>query len=412
EGLRSAGFEVLTPAGTYFILTDIFECPNLSSRAAMAARTAGLWVFLGRGGLARADYGPAAYWLASYAYRWVTFGAILILAFDYDERAGLVVLAVTASMLIVRPLLATVAAVRVELTRPAESGVSGPLFHRPALAIVAIGAVLFVPVDYGLVVEGRAENPAMRNIYAETPGVVTAARPKAAAGDRDADGQEGGHVIMRVDNPELALREKVAAADLELAQLGLRQMLASDPERQGAQRERVAAARKALDEVRAEMARSVATLRAGETWHPDPKVQLDGAWTTPSQRRVLGIVLPNSEPVLKAEIEQDALDLAGGDIVGRRALVQVSGAPQRSINANVVSVLEVAQQTAADGQPPKRAFEITLKPVDAAVLPQSLRLEGKRFEARIDRPWSSLAARVWDWLGRLTQKRFASSSRN
>jgi hypothetical protein len=123
-------------------------------------------------------------------------------------------------------------------------------------------------------------------------------------------------------------------------------------------------------------------------------------------------VLPNSPPVLKAEIEQDALDLAGGDIIGRRAQVQILGEPQRSINANVVSVLEVAQQTAGDGQPPKRAFEITLTPEPDAILPRSLRLEGKRFEARIDRPWSSLAARAWDWLGRLTQKRFASTSRN
>ncbi len=380
----------------YFIATDLFEIPNLSSRAAVASRAAGIWILTGRGGLERSQYGVAAYWLASYAYRWVTFTAILIIAFHYDERAGYVVLAVTVSSLIIRPLMATVAAVRAHHKRTGD-GVRPPM-RRVALLGATLAAVFLIPFQHGLIVEGRSENPKLRNIYAETVGVVSVSPDGQSQIDRH---------IARVDNPELALRVAAAAADLELARLAFRQVLATDPERQGAQQERIVAAEAVLAELRLEAQRAVSVLGAGETWHPDPKVRLDGAWTAPSQRRVLGIVLPASDPVLKAEVEQDAADFGEG-LTGRQALIRVIGEPQRWINADVVSVLEVAQ--VGDVERHKRAFELTLVPQADVTLPKSLQLEGKRFEVRIDRPWTSLGARLWDWLGRLTQKRFASSS--
>lgn len=419
DGLvRNALFDVMVVAGVstllfnmnpllrmdgYYILTDLLEIPNLSTRAAMASRVSGVWLLTGRGGLPREEWGPQAYWLASYAYRWITFVAILILAFHYDERAGFVVLAVTLSTLVFRPLLASATAVWAEFRRPA-AGSSDAIAGRlvAAARTVAVAGVLIaamvVPFENGLVVEGRTENPKLRNIYAETPGIVNLTSP-AVAGP--------GHIVARIDNLELAHRESAASAELELAKLAWRQSLATDPERQGAHSEKLAAAAKALDEVREEKKRAVVEVGPREAWYPDPRAHLAGAWTTPSQRRVLGVVLPEADPILKAEIDQDSADFGEG-LNGRRAVVRVIGEPQRKFNAHVVFVLEVARPAAVEGQEPRRVFEVTLSPESQEPLADVLRFEGKRFEVRIERPWSSLGARVWDWLGRLAQKRFAA----
>lgn len=419
DGLvRDALFDIMVVAGVstvlfnmnpllrmdgYFIVTDILEMPNLSTRAAMASRASGVWLLTGRGGLPREEWGAQVYWLASYAYRWITFVAILILAFHYDERAGLVVLAVTLSTLVLRPLLAVATAVRAEIRRPAPGSpvaTTGSLVATARMTAVAgvLLAAMIVPFENGLVVEGRSENPKLKNIYAETPGVVNLTSPAVAG---------AAHVVARVDNPELSHREAAASAELELAKLAWRQSLAADPERQGAQSERLAAAAKALDEVREEKKRAIVEVGPREAWYPDPRAHFAGAWTTPLQRRVLGVVLPEAEPLLKAEIAQDFADFGEG-LAGRRAVVRVIGEPQRMFNAHVVSVLEVARQSAVDGQEPKRVFEVTLSPESQEPLADVLRLEGKRFEVRIERPWLSIGARVWDWLGRLAQKRFAA----
>lgn len=348
----------------YFIMTDIMGWPNLMTRATQAARAVGITLLTGQGRIDRASLPAAGYWFATYLYRWITFTAILIAAFHIDVRCGFLVLAVTASTLILRPLLATIAAA----TATNSGGSSIPL-RRPIIALGIVLAALLVPFDDDLVVVGRSEHRDLRPVYAETTGTI-----RAVAGRPVTSG--AGATVVEIVSPELGWREAAARAELETQASKMRHALAESPESLTAAREAIIAAEARLNEIIDEQARARVVLAAGETWHADPNSNLEGAWTTPGQRRVLGVVFPQSEPQLKAEIDQDAVDFPVGMLVGKTAHVRVAGRSEPVLVARIASVLEMARtgrsaqadaraDARADAQPPSshvqpRTFEITL----------------------------------------------------
>ncbi|MEO1472116.1 MAG: hypothetical protein AAFV86_24040, partial [Pseudomonadota bacterium] len=88
----------------YYVLCDLARQPNLATRATLAARETALGLL----GADRADErrgdgrGPGfiAYWLLSYAYRWVIFAGIFWLAYGIDPRLTWGVGAVALSLLV------------------------------------------------------------------------------------------------------------------------------------------------------------------------------------------------------------------------------------------------------------------------------------------------------------------------
>ncbi|MEO9826880.1 MAG: hypothetical protein ABJF50_20965 [Paracoccaceae bacterium] len=129
----------------YYILTDLFRQPNLVGRASQAARaTAGRTL---GADLPKPGRLELTYWIIAYAYRWTIFAGVFWLAYRFDPRLAVLVGAVAAMLLIVRPLIATV--------RPLMSKASPVRLSLAALVIAALIALSLIPFRARILAEGQ-----------------------------------------------------------------------------------------------------------------------------------------------------------------------------------------------------------------------------------------------------------------
>lgn len=292
----------------YYIFCDLAGLPNLATRAALAARGAGLWLLGGRtaaGGKA----GYLCYLLLSYAYRWVIFVGIFWIAYAIDLRLAWVVAGISVMTLVVRPLMT----------------LSGELRRQPiqwrratltAGGLAAVVAAFAVPLPDAEHIDGRLIRHRVEVVRANDDALLSqlATLPTAQS------------PIVVLENKELQLTLAEMQADQALLAGQLRSLLGGD----ATERRIVESERNRLSEQIAETEGRIAALTVAmpETalWEPEDAPKLAGAWVAAVENRVLGRIALPAEPHLLAHIDQARSDLGDhlrdGDAIAFRPVVR------------------------------------------------------------------------------------------
>ena len=206
----------------YFILSDLLQVPNLSTRGGTWLRRALTWLLLGaeparalrpatREGWIVALYGAAA-WVWQ-----IVIIAGLLLGASVALRGGGLLLAVIAGIAWVALPLGRFASSMLEKIRSGAGNASRLLLRAGALSAV-LAAVVFVPWHRSVSSDGVVELAETQVLRAECPGFVVRELVQ------DGEAVEEGQLLLELSNAEAAA--ELAGRRLALAQQELRARLA------------------------------------------------------------------------------------------------------------------------------------------------------------------------------------------
>lgn len=381
--LRDAALQVATVAGVttllfnlnplgrmdgYYIIGDLLERPNLAQRGQAAAMAMAARLF---GIRAAADLPPVeplmlAYWGGMLAYRVLIFVAMVWLALQLSPVAALAMLAIAASLLLVRPALTTARWLIAEAGDPARV--------RRQLVAVTAGSAAFlalVPLPAGIGADGIVEATGARFVFPPRD-VQVVAVSNAGAGDA---------TLLRLASPDLVGERALTAARQSEALERWRRAV-DNPDGNSAQAAAQAAAGQsaALARIDAEMARLTVTATAG--WDPLDAGDRAGSWISPDRTRPLAVAITPGAMRLHAlvsEADAEVLRRTDGTATGR-----VAGRPDLAFDAMVTRIDREARETlpaAALGRP--AGGSIAVDPTDPA---------GRRAEVPMVSVWLATAA--------------------
>ncbi len=385
----------------YYVLTDVFDQPNLATRANSVARQVGHFLLGASPPVSSRQYPLIGYWAASLGYRCITMSMIAYAAFLFDERLGTLVVGLGLMILFIRPLITTLTS---SLKAAPERAISVHL--RIAAATVILVTIPFIQIADPLILKGQVDFEHQQRItYSEAAGRVDVADEQETT--------KPGTILYTIENPELRYWREIANNEYELARLSYREAAIDGPEELMAKSKALAAAKHKLTEAE----RKVNELRfiavAQSRWIAEKKRYWHGAWIDPSNRQSLGTLIENGPPRLVAMLDQGEAENASKQVLQLQGLVRFNSNDQRLFPVKVASITATAQnQTAGAAQPSNlsgafatKSFEIGLV-LTETVLPRAFWLHGKQFYARLERPPRALGLIYWTKLERLIQKTF------
>ena len=353
----------------YYILTDVFRQPNLVGRASQAARaTAGR--VLGAD-LPKPGRLELIYWVIAYAYRWTIFAGVFWLAYRFDPRLAVLVGAVAAMLLIVRPLIATV--------RPLMSKAS-PL--RLSLAMVCVAAVIvlsLIPFRARILADGQML--AFKTEYLFPPEAVQLIR----------SGTDGRAITF--SQPTL-LQDKTALETRREVLSNLARAAGLTGAEKAALGNDLAGIDERLADIAVRLARLTPNIPEGAQLSPLAAERFAGQWITTTQDAPLAAIsIP--EPVrLRLRLAQNRLEPA----ISETMQVRLVGAPDCTFAATLTTPWTEA--VARDG-----TLEVTATPSDPLPLCARQIRNGAALVARFPLPPRSIATRVRARIARLLQER-------
>ncbi|MEM9030711.1 MAG: hypothetical protein AAGC70_20300 [Pseudomonadota bacterium] len=390
----------------YYILTDICDLPNLSTRAARVARNVGhrlLGIDVRLGKHAAALFG---YWLASLAYRALTIGFIALASLMLHPALGVVVVAVGGLVLFVRPAVTTVqAAQAAEAAQAATPDKPGRITWRIAAIAGLLIGVPFIPIDGALVLEGHVVADDKAFVYPSVAGqvgrIVDARNMPAGAG------------VVSLFNPELSMMSDIARAELGMARLAVRAARMDQPDRIPTLLGQVRAAEAKLADAERRIRALNIVLPAAKFWQPARSVTANGSWVVPTSKQHLGTTVGKDRFRLVARLEHDRAESTISEIQSLSGLLRVPGLHEPPVAVRVQSVQPIANASNTGAARPSTrtaqtepsGFNITLELVGDH-LPQRALRDGKRIVVRLSKP----SRPVWQYLQvelqRLLQRRF------
>ena len=266
----------------YFILTDLLRQPNLAGRASQAARAL-LWRAFG------AEAAPSralelSYWLISYAYRWTIFAGVFWIAYRFDPRLSVLIIAAAATLLVIRPLFGTMKPILTKVT-PMRIGAT-------SLAFGLLIVLAFVPFRARLVVDGQAFVYRTEFLRPSEP-----ARVAVLDGGRKLSFAQPD---VQLDKTSLVTRLEIVSNMARTRGLAAADLAALEGDR-ASLRNRIAELDGRIARLSPDMpADAVLTLLSGE--------RFDGQWISTAAEAAVAAVTVPTEPFLELRIQQDRLE--------------------------------------------------------------------------------------------------------
>jgi putative peptide zinc metalloprotease protein len=400
----------------YYILCDLLDMPNLHTRSAKLARH---WVERHAFGVkkARCPEGRTgekailgSFFVASNIYKVVVFAGIILFVADRFLLLGIAMLLVCAVSWVIRPAIGLVRylATDTALARNRPRAVMVTLAFFAGL----VGLLWVVPVPDHFRAPGVVQSRNHREVFGEAPGylreIVRASGAEVAAGEP----------VLRLEDPELAWRRRVAVAQLEEAEVDLRMARAEGRDVRPQER-RVEAFRQSLERLGQTEAALVVRAPVAGRWISPRLDENLGLWL---QRGIpLGHVVQDEFRFSAAVPQQQAAELFNGKIRG--AEVRIPGQAAEVVAVGGSAVIPAQQQvlpsaalgwrsggglTTAEDDPTGRQATEPFFEVRADLHPDDrVRLvHGCSGEIRFTREPLPLLRQWWRNLRQLIQKRY------
>jgi putative peptide zinc metalloprotease protein len=389
----------------YYVLADWLEIPNLAQRANRYVFYLCKRYLFGLGSAetpvtARGERGWfLAYATAAFAYRMVIMVAIALLVAGQLFFVGVLLALWAVVMMLLLPLCKglwyLLSSPELERRRTRSFAVSCA-----ALAVVA-GPLFAVPVPSGTVVQGVVWLPERSQIRAPEAGFV--AEVAAVPGQW----VSAGTPLVELDDPILQARVRVAAAELNEAEVRLASVALSDPLSADIVREQASRAEAELDRLREQRSNMTVAAALAGRFVPVAGRDLEGRYLEKGD--LVGYVLEPGTPTLRIAIPQADVQRVAERT--RAVAVRLAGRPLETHPARIVRVTPQASRTlpsrvlAVDGGGPipldprdpegQRALQSVFV-VDLAVdaPPRDLAF-GTRVHARFDHGSEPLARQVY-----------------
>jgi putative peptide zinc metalloprotease protein len=305
----------------YYLLSDLLELPNLSTRGRNWVVRAWLWLLTGHKHVRpaaprnREDVIIAIYGISAFAWQTLVAAGLILAASTLLRGGGMLIAAFAVLVWIGVPLLRFGEMLGEQIGRDPRRIANASL--RAIALSVAIGFILFIPFHKPVASEGVVELADTRVLRAECPGFV------ASVHVTDGDTVSEGQLLIVLHNEQAA--SDLAAARIDLAQQELKGRVAyarEDVASWQAEQARVASLRKAVSEHE----RLVASLRivapfAGRV-HSRQLAHIEGAFAkTGDELLRIGRAEGND---VKLAISQDA-EPHFREALGRHVHVRVNG---------------------------------------------------------------------------------------
>ena len=286
----------------YYIFSDLLGQPNMAGKGSIAART----VFARTLGadLSRPNRWALAYWGASYVYRWTIFAGVFWIAYQFDPRLAVPVLAIVAMLLVVRPLTASFKFAREKGLRPMR------LFLALGFA-TALLVSMSIPFRDRVLLRGYAtefETTFLRATETAKLSLGTDGLPRFHSPDLEYEAADLAVRVNMLENTARAARvtgEEKARLETDLARLS--DMLSST--------------RKRLDKMDVAIPESA-------KWDPLTVRQLDQAWVRPGQNKGLGAILSKTDLHLLLWLNQSEFETGLLASQTKPLLVRLDHAPK------------------------------------------------------------------------------------
>jgi putative peptide zinc metalloprotease protein len=291
----------------YYVLTDLIERPNLQGQAQAAFVQQAVRTLRLRAPRPEApERALLAYWAGSSAYRWVIFAGMFWLAYHVSPWLAVPVALIAISLLIVRPARNFIKALSAQTEQP-ERVKRGAWM----VAGVLVAAAAFIPLPDGVRAPGLAEADPGAFVYAPRDARVLAVAAPGAQG-----------AVLRLEDPELPLRQAELTARRNLALVQFRQMLDINPVAARAMAEEIDGLERQLTALAEEENRLAVSAGPGSRWDPLATRERAGGWITSGDAQPIGMLRPDAGLSVRALVEERAAqDLA----VGQSAQVRVRG---------------------------------------------------------------------------------------
>ena len=328
----------LLPFDAYYILTDIIDVPNLSSRSKKFWNNRFRRILMGSEGAIPEYIAPGErMWLAGYfplsmCYRVLIFGAIIVWVGSKSLTLGLAAASFVAAAFILVPLWKTLkeilSAARAHGKRTRSWAVTAGMFA----AIVVMTCV--IPMPNSTLAYGVVWMPEKSKVRAKTGGFVAKVRT------RNGEFVEEGQTIVVLEDPALLAERDVTANKLRRAETERYSAIGSNSEQ-------VQKVEKEIDRLRADLARTnekIANLdiRSGVSGRLVMPEQQDVVGTFVRQGSTLGYVFRNENISVRAAVPEYDATLVRDDT--RNISVRISDRPEDVFIARLVRDVPAATQ--------------------------------------------------------------------
>ena len=317
----------------YYILSDLLEMPNLGTRANRY-----VFYLVQRYGLRVTGLDSPA--TAPGEEKWLLLYGVL--SFVYRTMVSFAIALVIATQLffvgVVLALWAMAGIVLVPLWKGVKYLATSPQLHgqraravrRAAVGAGGLALALFVlPLPYATVAEGVIWIPDRAQVRARTEGVVTAYETQPSA--QAAPGQP----LVRLDDPSLAARVEVLAAQLNELRLRYDAVRVSDRVQAEILQEQVRSAETTLNVQRQRLADLTVRAEGSGRFIAPAGVDLPGRFL--KRGELVGYVLGADDPVVRVVVPQSDVDLVRTrtEAVAVRFAEDIAGVRKASVSREV-----------------------------------------------------------------------------
>lgn len=328
----------LLPFDAYYILTDVIDVPNLSSRSKKFWNNLLRRLVIGSGGTVP-EYVAAGErkWLSGYfplsmCYRALILGAIIVLVGAKSLVLGVLAAAFVIGAFVVMPLWRTFR--ETFRTARTQGQHARPWMVTAGMVAGIVFVICVIPFPYTTLAYGVVWLPEKAKVRAKTGGFVS----KVLA--RDGEHIEKGRTLVVLEDPVLTAERDVVSNKLARAQTQRYSAIGSDPEK-------VQKIEKEIDRLRADLARvneKIANLdiRSGVSGQLVMPEQKDIVGTFVRQGGTLGYVFKAENISIRAAVPEYDATLVREDT--REISVRISDRPGEDLIGKLVRDIPAATQ--------------------------------------------------------------------
>jgi putative peptide zinc metalloprotease protein len=399
----------------YYILSDVFEIPNLSGRSKLHLKYVFRKFMFGVRQAVSPSYDffessfMTVYGVLAEAYKFVIFSSLILLASELNPALGLIGLCAYLFIGVVMPLFKffryLVIDPELARTRVRSLGISALIFG--GLLYLILG----IELNDRIVVEGVIEPVNLKQVYIQSDGFVTLYKKRQFPVKKDET------VIYIADNPELTLEIEQAKAEMEGLEVLIRAYAGVQPARKTIHQNSYNALLKKVELLKQETERLVAKAPISGLFIPIGDRDITGKFMAKGEK--LGIIVSPNDLIIRSVISQDTSrileessntvkfrlrarpDLEFSGVVDSREAVGKNKLPSVALGYHGGGETEV-NSTEQGNESKEFFFEIVLKPEDK---PWPLK-PGQIVAVRFELQKKSIFEIVEGFVNRLLLRRF------